>query len=136
MIKIKNILLVTGLAATMGLSQGCALLLVGGLAAGVVYGTVSYAQNTLQVTDNVSLDRAWQAANGAMKDLSIPVSLSKKDGTSGRLEGRNIKNQPVIIGLTRQTDGVTKIDVTVGTFDSRENRDDAQYLYGRMKDRF
>ena len=71
-----------------------------------------------------------------MKDLSIPVTLSKKDGTSGRLEGRNIKNQPVIIVLTRQTDGVTNIDVTVGTFDSKENRDDAQYLYDRMKDRF
>ena len=136
MIKIKKTLLAAGLATTLGLSQGCALLLVGGLAAGVVYGTVSYAKNTLQVTDNVSLGRAWQAANGAMKDLSIPVTLSKKDGTSGRLEGRNIKNQPVIIVLTRQTDGVTNIDVTVGTFDSKENRDDAQYLYDRMKDRF
>ena len=136
MITIKNTLLVTSLAATMGLSQGCALLLVGGLAAGAVYGTVSYAKNTLQVRDNVSLDRAWLAANGALKDLSIPVTSSKKDGTSGRLDAKNIKNQPVIIALTRQTDSVTGIEVTVGTFDSKENRTDAQYIYDRMKTRF
>ena len=136
MIKIKNALLVSSLAATLGLTQGCALLLVGGLAAGAVYGTVSYAKNTLQVTDTVTLDRAWQAANGALRDLTIPVTLSKKDGTSGRLEGQNIKNQPVIIEVTRQTDSVTKIDVTVGTFDTKENRADAQYLYDRMKARY
>ncbi len=133
---IKNTLLLTGLVATLGLSQGCALLLVGGLAAGAVYGTVSYAKNTLQVRDNVTLDRAWLAANGALKDLGIPVTSSKKDGTSGRLEGKNVKNQPVIIALTRQTDSVTEIEITVGTFDSKENRADAQYAYDRMKARY
>ena len=116
--KIKHILILTGMAASLALSQGCALLLVGGLAAGAVYGTVSYAKNTLQVRDNVPLDRAWLAANGALKDLSIPVTVTQKDGTSGRLEGRNIRSQPVIIALTRQADSVTEIEITVGTFDA------------------
>ena len=124
------------MAASLALSQGCALLLVGGLAAGAVYGTVSYAKNTLQVRDNVPLDRAWLAANGALKDLSIPVTVTQKDGTSGRLEGRNIRSQPVIIALTRQADSVTEIEITVGTFDAKENRADAQYIYDRMKARF
>ena len=134
--KIKHILILTGMAASLALSQGCALLLVGGLAAGAVYGTVSYAKNTLQVRDNVPLDRAWLAANGALKDLSIPVTVTQKDGTSGRLEGRNIRSQPVIIALTRQSDSVTEIEITVGTFDAKENRADAQYIYDRMKARF
>ena len=36
--------------ATMPLLQGCALLLLGGVAAGAAYGTVKYVNNTLKVT--------------------------------------------------------------------------------------
>ena len=120
----------------MALVQGCGLLLLGGAAAGAAYGTVEYVNNTLQVTQNVSLDKAWDAANAALKELQIPVTASTKDGASGKLEARNAQDQPVVIQLTRKTDSVTKIEITVGTFDSSENRTETQQIYDKMKARF
>ena len=120
----------------MALVQGCALLLVGGAAAGAAYGTVEYVNNTLHVTHEVSLDKAWGAANAAVKELQMPVTASTKDGASGKLEARNAQNQPVIIQTIRKTDSVTEIQITVDTFDSSENRAEAHQIYNRMKARF
>jgi Protein of unknown function (DUF3568) len=130
-----SLIVVTALA-TMPLIQGCALFVVGGVAAGAAYGTVKFVNNTLQVTQNVSLDNAWDAANGALKELQMPVTASTKDGTSGKLEARNAQNQPVTIQMIRKTDSVTEIHITVGTFDSTENRTEAQQIYDKMKARF
>jgi Protein of unknown function (DUF3568) len=120
----------------MALVQGCALLLVGGAAAGAAYGTVKYVNNTLQVTHEVSLDRAWDAANAALKELKMPVTASTKDGASGKLEARNAQEQPVVIQTIRKTDSVTEIQITVGTFESSENQTEAQQIYDKMKARF
>jgi len=133
---IKQIILLAGLTAALAGSTGCALLLVGGVVAGAAYGTVSYANNALQVTDQVSLDRAWQAADGALKSLSIPVRTTRKDGLSGRMEARTAQNQPVIIKVTRKSDFITQVEVSVGTFDSMDNRAEAQLIYDRMKARY
>ena len=112
------------------------MLLVGGVAAGAAYGTVKYVQNTLNVTHDVTLDKAWLAANAALKELQMPVTSSAKDGASGKLEARNAQNQPVIIELIRKTDTVTEIQITVGTFDSAENRTGANQIYTMMKAHF
>ena len=130
-----SVIMITALAA-MPLLQGCALLLIGGVAAGAAYGTVKYVNNTLQVTQDVSLDKAWNAANGALKELHIAVSASAKDGASGKLEARNAQDQPVAIQLTRKTDSITEIQIAVGTFDSSGNRTEAQQIYDKMKARF
>lgn len=130
-----SVIMITALAA-MPLIQGCALLLLGGVAAGAAYGTVKYVNNTLQVTQDVSLAKAWNAANAVLKDLQMPVIASAKDGASGKLEARNVKDQPVVIQLIRKTDSVTEIQITVGTFDSSDNRTEAQQIYDKMKIRF
>jgi hypothetical protein len=130
-----SVLTASALAA-MALVQGCALLLLGGVAAGAAYGTVKYVDNTLQSTEQVSLDKAWGAANGALKELKMPVTASSKDGASGKLEARNAQDQPVIIQTTRKTDSVTDIQITVGTFDSSANRTEARQIYDSMKSRF
>ncbi len=129
-------LIVIAALATMPLIQGCALLLLGGVAAGAAYGTVKYVNNTLQVTQQVSLDKAWGAANAALKELQMPVTSSTKDGASGKLEAQNAQNQPVTIQLVRKTDSVTEIQITVGTFDSASNRTEAQQIYDKMNARF
>ena len=132
-IKISLLLAVT--LAAMPLTQGCALLLLGGVAAGAAYGTVKYVDNTLEVTHEVTLDRAWSAANATLEELKMPVTSSTKDGASGKLEARNTQNQPVTIQLIRKTDSVTKIQIAVGTFDSAGNRTGAQQIYDHMKPR-
>jgi hypothetical protein len=122
--------------AGMALVQGCALLLLGGAAAGAAYGTVKYVNNTLDVTQEVSLDKAWKAANAALKELQMPVTASTKDGATGRLEAVNAQNQPVVIQTIRKTDTVTEIRITVGTFESTANQTEAQQIYDKMKARF
>ena len=131
----KQTFLTAVLLATLVLSQGCGLLLVGGAVAGATYGTVKYVKNTLNVTQDVTLDRSWSAANSALAELHMPITESKKDGTSGRLEARNAKDQPVIIELTWKTERVTAIQITVGTFESSDNRAEAEHLYNVMKSR-
>lgn len=130
-----SVFMVAALTA-MALVQGCALLLVGGAAAGAAYGSVKYVKNTLHVTHDVSLDKAWSAANAAVKELQMPVTGSKKDGASGKLEARNAQEQPVIIQTIRKTDLVTEIQISVGTFDSAANRTQSQLIYDKMKARF
>jgi len=132
---IKTSCLLAGLLAVMVSNQGCFLVVLGG-AAGAAVGGYAYSANALEATRDVSLDRAWQAANGALKELQIPVTLSKKDGLSGRLEGRNVQDQRVIIQLQRQADRLTKIDISVGTFDNAQNRSAAQLIYDKMDRRF
>ncbi len=122
--------------ASLPLIQGCALLVAGGVAAGAAYGTVKYAKNTLQTTEEVTLDKAWSAANGTLKELQMPITTSNKDGASGKLKATNAKNQPVIIELARKSDHLTEIEITVGTFDSTENRTESQQILDKMKSRF
>jgi hypothetical protein len=133
---LKRSVFVVAVLTAVVLVQGCALLLVGGAAAGAAYGTVKYVKNTLHVTHDVSLDKAWSAANATLKELQMPVTSSKKDGASGKLEARNAQDQPVIIQTIRKTDRVTEIRITVGTFDSEANRAQAQLVYDKMKARF
>ncbi len=130
----KTAILTVCLLAVGVVSQGCFLLLLGG--AGATVGAVKYAGNTLQVTHEVSLDNAWSAANGALKKLGLPVTVSKKDELSGHLEARNAQEQLVSIDLLRKTEKVTQIRVTVGTFDTTANRAGAQQVYDTMKNRF
>lgn len=126
---------IVGLSLVVAMSwlQGCALLVVGGAAAGVAYGTVKYVDNTLQVTHEASLDRVWQAANGAMKDLQFPINTSKKDGSSGILQSRNAQGQPITVQAIRKGDKLTEVKITVGTFDSADNRTKAQQIHDKLK---
>jgi hypothetical protein len=43
---------------------------------------------------------------------------------------------PVTIQLTRKSDTVTDIQITMGTFDNAANRTEAQQIYDGMKSRF
>lgn len=64
------------------------------------------------------------------------MTASPADGLSGRLEGRNVRGQKIIITLQVQSPGVTKITISVGTFDTQANRADAQVLYDELLKRF
>ena len=115
-------------------TQGCALFLIGA-GAGAAVGVVSYVGNELRVSQDVTLDRAWDAANAAMKDMEYTVipAETHKDGAGGQIQGRNAKDQPVRIQLTRQTDKTTEVRVRVGDFDTAANKAAAQALYDKMK---
>lgn len=123
-----------GLAlASVGLMQGCFMALMAGAVGGAAYGTAKYAGNTLVVDHAGSLDRTWDAAGTALAELRMPAAASKRDAAGGRLEARNAQGQPVIVELRRKSDRVTQIRISVGTFDSTDNRSAAQQVYEKMK---
>ena len=119
-------------AMAAGLLQGCVLLVAGGAAAG----TVSYVDNELHATVEVRFEKAWVAANAALKSLKMPVTSSNKDAAYGKLESRNAQDQPVVIQVTRKSEGVTQVRVRVGTFSTAANKAGAQLVYDHMKARF
>ena len=132
----RNWLLGLAVVVTMVAAQGCALFLIGA-GAGAAVGAVSYAGNELRTIQGVSLDRAWDAAHGAMRDMEFTIipAETHKDGTMGLLQGRNARDQRVRIQLLRQTDTITEIRVRVGEFETAANKAAAQALYDKMKAR-
>jgi hypothetical protein len=128
-----------GIAAVLAglfVTQGCALFVVGA-AVGAGVGTASYMGNELRITREVTMDQAWSAANDAVKDLQFRVDQTKtvKDAMSGKLVAMTAQSQPVRIQLIRQSDRLTEIRVSVGTFDTTANRQSAQFVYDKMKAR-
>lgn len=127
-----SVAILTGMMAL----QGCALFVVGA-AVGAGAGTASYIGNELRVTRQVSLDNAWSAANDAVKELQFHIDRTEtvKDAMSGKLTAMTAQNQPVKIRLLRQSDKLTEIRISVGTFDTAANRQSAQLVYDKMSSR-
>ena len=100
------------------------------------FGTVTFVNNTLQVTREASLDEAWGAANAALVELQMPVTLSTREGATGRLEAHNAQDKPVVIQLSRKTENVTDVQITVGTLDNEDNQSEAQRVYNKIKAHF
>jgi hypothetical protein len=129
-------MVVAGVCLLVGMIvvQGCALFAVG-VVAGAAAGTVSYAGNELRTTQEVSLERAWDAANGTVKELQFTMVETRKDGLRGILRARNTQDQPIVIQTIRKSDRLTEIRVKVGTFHTSANRAGAQYTYDKIRAR-
>lgn len=115
----------------MGLIQARASAIPEGLTCGVV----KYVNNTLHVIHEISLDKAWDAANAAWKKLPMPVTTSEKDWTAGKLAARHAENQSVIIQAVRKAANITEIQISVGAVD-HPDRTQAREIHARMKARF
>lgn len=105
------IILVTGLL----MNSGCAAVLVGGAAAGGA-GAVLYIKGELHSTEDVSLDRAWNATQAAINDMGFTVTAKDKDAVSAELVALTADNKKISIILNRKADNVTEISIRVGTF--------------------
>ena len=115
-------------------TQGCALFLVGA-GAGTAVGVISYTGNELCVMQDATLNRTWDAATAAMREMEFIVipAETHKDGLGGIVKGQNAKKQRVQIQLLRQTEQVTEIRIRIGEFDTAANKAAAQLLYDKLK---
>jgi len=122
----------------MGLMlQGC-LLLAAGAGAGAGVATVAYVKGELKTTYASSLDRAWDATLGALKDLQINVRSSKKDATEGNVEATKADGTKVKITLEPAGPDTTSVRIRVGIFGDEEaskviNRRIASRLGGKSE---
>jgi hypothetical protein len=119
-----------GLAAVLGLfCTGCIALVVGG-AAGA--GTYAYVSGELKTTESASLDRAWSASQGAIKELQFKVTTEQKDALQGRLIARTAADKKVEVNLKKISDNTTEIRIRVGTFG---DEDLSQLILQKIKKR-
>ena len=111
----KQGLLIIILGMGLLMNSGCAAVLVGGAAAGGA-GAVLYIKGELHSTEDVSLDRAWNATQAAIKDMGFTVTAKDKDAVSAELVALTADNKKISIILNRKADNVTEISIRVGTF--------------------
>lgn len=111
--KQKRLLLLTVLGLSLLLGYGCAALVIGG-AAGA--GTVAYVGGELKAVEEVTMNRAWEAANRAMGDLEFVVTSKEKDAFYGELIARGAGDKKIKIKVKKQSDTVTEIKIRIGVF--------------------
>ena len=128
-------ILVAALGVTVMTTSGC-LLFVAGAGAGV--GAVAYYDNELVTSREVTLERAWDAANAVMVEMeyTITPSESQKDATGGIVQGRNASNQIVRIKVTRLTEKTTEIRIRVGAFATTADQRAENLLLEKLCKRF
>jgi hypothetical protein len=103
------------IATALLMSTGCTLLLIGGgVAAGA--GTIAYIKGELKSTEEVSLGRAWEASQAAMKDLEFSITSKEKDALSAKLIARGAGDRKITVTLKKVSDSVTEIRIRVDTF--------------------
>ena len=111
--KIRNILLIGTVAALAVVSNGCVAVFAGGAAVGA--GAIAYIQGELRSSEAVTLERAWTAAQAAMKDMEYAVTDKQKDAASAKLIARGAGDKKIIVSLAKESGTVTKIGIRVGT---------------------
>lgn len=115
MMNSKQLMLTAILVFSLLMSIGCAgAWLAGGAAAGA--GTYAYVRGELKSTEEVSLDRAYQATQQAMKDLEFTITSKQKDAFYGEVLARRATGKKVTVKLEKQTGTTTEITIRVGTF--------------------
>jgi len=98
-------------------TAGCGAVIVGGAAAA---GTYYYMDGQAKGTYNSSLNKAYNAAQAACKELQIPVTELSKNGASASVIG-SLSDDTVTISLKLVGDNITEITVRVGLWGNEES---------------
>ena len=110
----RTVVLTALIAAVMG-NAGCALLLIGtGAAAGA--GTMAYLQGEMKATREVTMEKATQAVEAALKDLQFPITDRSKEGGRDKIVSRASGDKKIEITLKAITGAITEIRIRVGVF--------------------
>jgi hypothetical protein len=98
-----------------GTLQGCALILLGGGAAGGAAG-VAYAKGELEQVHAAPYDRVWDATLRALRTLNIAVSETQKDQISAKAVGAMADGTAVVVSVLPVTKDSTSVRVRIGNF--------------------
>ena len=112
-----HLLLPLILGLSLLVNNGCpapVIFIGAGAAAGA--GTVAYIGGELKSTEEVSLNRAWDATQKVMDDLEFDITSKKKDAFDSKLTAQSAADEIITIKLKKQSDTETEIRIRVGTF--------------------
>ena len=107
----KNSFLLLLMVLTLLFNSGCAALVIGG-AAGA--GSYAYISGELKTNESVSLNRAWNATQKAVKKSGFTVTSKDKDDFYAKLIARGAGDKKLTIKLKKQSDNITEIKIRVG----------------------
>ena len=121
------------LAALVGL-QGCASNGAGGSSATAV-GTGYYSDSEFHVMQGVALDKVWEAAKSAVKEMQSTVLTDRtlKNDKEGILTILSPEGQLVVIKIHSVSQRMTEIRIRVAASNSAANRSAAELIYKKMK---
>lgn len=109
--------------------SGCLLVAAG--AAGV--GTYAYVTGKLETTQEVPLDKAFEATKAGIKDLEFTLVEEKKDALYGEVRAKTADNTSVTVTLKPLTEKTTEFSIRVGVFG---DEDRSRLIMDKIKTHF
>jgi hypothetical protein len=106
-------------AMLLVLVSGCAVVLVGGAAAGV--GTLVYQNGELRTREYAAYDKGWSAALAAMSDLGYAVVSQEKDVVDGKIVARAPGDKKITIRVTKVSGNITEFGVRIGSMGDKDH---------------
>jgi len=100
------------LLGTLALSTGC----VAVVAAGAAGAGVAWVRGALQTTLEAPLDRAFAAANAAVREMQLAKVSDRKSSVDAQVVARTALDKKIEITLKRAGDRSTQLDIRVGVF--------------------
>lgn len=97
-------------------ASGCVAVMAGAGAGAAV----AYVRGDLDATLDANFDKSVRAANRAIEALKYAKISQKEDALVAVIVARNARDKKIELRLAKQTDGVTKIKIRVGTFGDEE----------------
>lgn len=101
---------VIGIAGSLTVISGCAVVAVGAAAAG----TVAYVEGDLQVEEPHPFDKVYMATKKALKDLAMMAVKDTKDTVRAEIQARDVEDKKATITLSPRNEGITKISIRIG----------------------
>jgi hypothetical protein len=109
---------------------GCAVLLLGGAAAGAAAAGVMYNEGELRADLEAAPPDAIKATERAFRDLIWSKESAKSSATDGLATARTATGKEVTVTVNRKTASVSTIGIRIGTFGD-ENL--SRLLYDKIK---
>src|SRR6185437_1241115 len=101
--QLSRLLLIAGLAGTVGLTSGCVLAAVG-VAAAAGAGAVVYAKGDLTATLAHHVDHVTDATERALSQMQLVKVNESRDEVSASITARTSDDKKVEIKITRESD--------------------------------
>lgn len=110
---------------------GCVVAAAAVVGAAAAYGAVKYTENGAYQDFKTDFDTTWMATIASMKEMGYGLP---KDLTHTPTEGK-IKAGDTVADVEKHAEGFTRVNVTIGTFQSEEHKRKAKLLLDNIAKR-
>lgn len=127
---LRNVTIAVLISGLMLQMTGCAVLLLGGAAAGAAAAGVMYHEGELRADIETSPPDVIKATERAFRDLIWTKESARSSATDGLATARTATGKEVTVTVNRKTENISNIGIRIGTFGD-ENL--SRLLYDKIK---